>query len=129
MDTLVKTRRISVRHDGIQPRSHERSYGSEISSTVNRLRRLPRIQGNERPWLNNNPATPNPAFFSRVDAVLKLAQENDLHLLIGIYHQKGFMKVARNTAIRSRRSWCGGRRITPVSPAGFTAMDTTIPGA
>src|SRR5262245_29553643 len=39
------------------------------------------------PWLNDNPATPNPDYFANVDAVVKLAQANDLHLLIGIYHQ------------------------------------------
>ncbi len=46
----------------------------------------PNLAG-QRPWLNDNPATPNPDYFTHVDAVVKLAQENDLHLLIGIYHQ------------------------------------------
>src|SRR5688572_17644788 len=41
----------------------------------------------ERPWINNDPASPNPAYFDHVDAVLKLARENDLQLLVGIYHQ------------------------------------------
>jgi hypothetical protein len=39
------------------------------------------------PWLNDNPVTPNPDYFTNVDAVVKLAQANDIHLLIGIYHQ------------------------------------------
>jgi hypothetical protein len=39
------------------------------------------------PWLNDNPATPNPMYFTNVDAVVQLAQANDIHLLIGIYHQ------------------------------------------
>ena len=39
------------------------------------------------PWLNDNPATPNPNYFTNVDAVVQLAQANDVHLLIGIYHQ------------------------------------------
>jgi hypothetical protein len=39
------------------------------------------------PWLNDNPATPNPNYFTNVDAVVRLAQANDIHLLIGIYHQ------------------------------------------
>jgi hypothetical protein len=46
----------------------------------------PNLAG-ERPWINNDPASPNPAYFDHVDAVLKLARENDLQLLIGIYHQ------------------------------------------
>jgi hypothetical protein len=37
--------------------------------------------------LNNNPATPNPAYFTNVDKVVQLSQSNDIHLLIGIYHQ------------------------------------------
>jgi hypothetical protein len=46
----------------------------------------PNLDG-QRPWLNDNPATPNPAYFTNVDAVVRLAQANDIHLLIGIYHQ------------------------------------------
>jgi len=46
----------------------------------------PNLEG-EHPWVDNNPATPNPKYFAHVDAVVKLAQTNDIHLLIGIYHQ------------------------------------------
>lgn len=46
----------------------------------------PNFEGH-RPWLNNNPATPNPAYFTNVDKVVQLAQSNGIHLLIGIYHQ------------------------------------------
>ena len=46
----------------------------------------PNLEGH-RPWLNDNPATPNPLYFTNVDAVVRLAQDNDIHLLIGIYHQ------------------------------------------
>src|SRR5262245_37974674 len=46
----------------------------------------PNLAG-QHPWLNDDPATPNPAYFTNVDTVVKLAQANDLHLLIGIYHQ------------------------------------------
>jgi uncharacterized protein DUF4038/collagenase-like protein with putative collagen-binding domain len=46
----------------------------------------PNLAG-QHPWLNDNPGTPNPNYFTNVDAVVKLAQANDLHLLIGIYHQ------------------------------------------
>jgi hypothetical protein len=41
----------------------------------------------QHPWLNNDPATPNPAYFTNVDAIVKLALTNDIQLLIGIYHQ------------------------------------------
>ena len=46
----------------------------------------PNLAG-ERPWINNDPGSPNPAYFEHVDAVIKLARQNDLQLLIGIYHQ------------------------------------------
>jgi hypothetical protein len=46
----------------------------------------PNLDG-QHPWLNDNPATPNLHYFTNVDAVVKLAQTNDIHLLIGIYHQ------------------------------------------
>src|SRR4249920_3332072 len=46
----------------------------------------PNLAG-ERPWINNDPTSPNPAYFEAVDAVVKLAREIDLQLLIGIYHQ------------------------------------------
>ena len=46
----------------------------------------PNLEGH-RPWLNDNPATPNPEYFAHLDEVVRLAQTNDLHLLIGIYHQ------------------------------------------
>ena len=46
----------------------------------------PNLDG-QRPWLNDNPATPNPAYFANVDAVVKLAEANEVQLLIGIYHQ------------------------------------------
>src|ERR1043166_1157430 len=60
----------------------------------------------QRPWLNNDPATPNPAYFTNVDAVIKMAQENDIQLLIGIYHQTY------------------GRRMTPGNAASWAAWVT-----
>jgi hypothetical protein len=38
------------------------------------------------PWLNDNPLTPNEAFFRRMDAIVSAAQENQQVLLIGVYH-------------------------------------------
>jgi len=46
----------------------------------------PNLDGHH-PWLNDDPATPNPAYFTNVDAVVRLALANDIQLLIGIYHQ------------------------------------------
>lgn len=60
----------------------------------------PNLDG-ERPWLNNDPATPNPTYFSHVDAVLRLARENDLQLLIGIYHQT----YGSRMTVENARAW------------------------
>ena len=60
----------------------------------------PNLHG-QHPWSNDNPATPNPDYFTNVDAVVKLAQTNGLHLLIGIYHQ---MYGSRMT-VENARAW------------------------
>src|SRR5882762_4978157 len=60
----------------------------------------PNLAG-ERPWIKNDPTSPNPAYFDHVDAVLKLARENDLQLLIGIYHQTYGPRMTPNNA----RQW------------------------
>src|ERR1041384_7911911 len=41
----------------------------------------------QRPWLDDNPATPNSDYFDHVDEVIKLAEANEIHLLVGLYHQ------------------------------------------
>jgi hypothetical protein len=67
----------------------------------------PNLAG-ERPWINNDPASPNPAYFDHVDAVLKLARENNLQLLIGIYHQTYGTRMTLNNA-RQWAAWVTSR--------------------
>jgi uncharacterized protein DUF4038/collagenase-like protein with putative collagen-binding domain len=38
------------------------------------------------PWTDNNPLTPNEAFFRRMDAIVASAEQEHLLLLIGVYH-------------------------------------------
>ncbi|PYJ60600.1 MAG: hypothetical protein DME24_08900 [Verrucomicrobia bacterium] len=72
----------------------------------------PNLAG-ERPWLNQDPASPNPAYFTHVDAVLKVAQEHDLQLLIGIYHQTYGSRMTLTNA-RPWAAWVTSRyRDTP----------------
>ena len=40
----------------------------------------PNVYG-EKPWINDNPLTPNEAYFKNVDAVLQIARENDVEHL------------------------------------------------
>ena len=67
----------------------------------------PNLDG-QRPWLNDNPATPNPGYFSNVDAVVKLALATDIHLLIGIYHQTFGKRMTVDNA-RAWAAWVTGR--------------------
>ncbi len=60
----------------------------------------PNLEG-QRPWLNDNPATPNPAYFAHVDEVVRLARTNDIHLLIGLYHQT----YGNRMTVENARPW------------------------
>lgn len=60
----------------------------------------PNLDGHH-PWLQDNPATPNPGYFAHVDEVVKLAQTNDLQLLIGIYHQT----YGARMTVENARAW------------------------
>lgn len=49
--------------------------------------RDPNVNG-EKPWINDDPTTPNEAYFTNVDRVMDLAAENGLTLVVGIYHAR-----------------------------------------
>lgn len=40
------------------------------------------------PWLGNDPATPNEAYFQHVDAVVALASRARMILALGVFHQR-----------------------------------------
>lgn len=46
---------------------------------------IPNKEG-QRPWLNNDPSTPNEAYFKNIDAAVKIAAENGLYIRLGILH-------------------------------------------
>jgi hypothetical protein len=41
----------------------------------------------QKPWLNDNPLTPNEAYFRNVDTVIQAARERDMILYVMLYHQ------------------------------------------
>jgi|SRR5579871_823271 len=47
----------------------------------------PNVYG-EKPWHDDNPLTPNEAFFRNVDAVLRLACENNVVISMTLFHQR-----------------------------------------
>jgi len=67
----------------------------------------PNLEG-QHPWMNDNPATPNLHYFTNVDSVVKLAQANDIHLLIGIYHQTYDSRMTVDNA-KSWAAWVTSR--------------------
>jgi hypothetical protein len=42
----------------------------------------------QKPWLNNDPATPNEAYFKNVDAVVRIAGENHVAISMTLFHQR-----------------------------------------
>ena len=47
----------------------------------------PNVHG-EKPWINDNPLTPNEAYFKNVDAVIRIARDNGLIFSVTLYHQR-----------------------------------------
>jgi hypothetical protein len=42
----------------------------------------------QRPWIDNNPLTPNEAYFRHVDQILQIARDSDLVISMTFYHQR-----------------------------------------
>ena len=47
----------------------------------------PNVYG-QKPWINDDPLTPNEAYFQNVDAVLQIASENNVVISMTLYHQR-----------------------------------------
>jgi hypothetical protein len=55
----------------------------------------------QKPWLNDDPLTPNEAYFRNVDAVLQAARERDLILYMMPYHQT----CRKRITVANARPW------------------------
>src|SRR6266542_1282116 len=55
----------------------------------------PNLAG-QPPWANNNPATPNEAYFRQADAIVALALRYGIHLVLYLCHntQKNYVNAA-----------------------------------
>jgi len=60
----------------------------------------PNVHG-QKPWINNNPLTPNEAYFRNVDSVIRIARENNLILSVTLYHQR----YRKYITIKNARAW------------------------
>jgi hypothetical protein len=55
----------------------------------------------EKPWLDDNPLTPNEAYFKNVDAVLDIAREHNLVVSMTLYHQR----YRKHITLDNARAW------------------------
>ena len=60
----------------------------------------PNVYG-EKPWINDNPLTPNEAYFKNVDAVLQIARENNFIISMTLYHQR----YRKAITLENARAW------------------------
>jgi len=62
----------------------------------------------QKPWLHDNPPTPNEAYFRNVDAVIQAARERDMILYVMLYHQTCRKRVTVDNA-RAWAKWLAQR--------------------
>ncbi len=62
----------------------------------------------QKPWLDDNPLTPNEAYFKNVDAVLKIAEENNVNISMTLYHQRYRKHITADNA-RAWAKWLAQR--------------------
>ena len=55
----------------------------------------------QKPWLNDDPRTPNEAYFKNVDAVIQAARERDMILYVMAYHQT----CRKHITVDNARAW------------------------
>ncbi len=54
-----------------------------------------------KPWIDDNPLTPNEAYFKNVDAVLQIARENNVNISMTLYHQR----YRKHITVDNARAW------------------------
>jgi hypothetical protein len=60
----------------------------------------PNVYG-QKPWINNDPLTPNEAYFKNVDSVIRIARENNLVFSVTLYHQR----YRNYITLKNARAW------------------------
>ncbi|MHB1038487.1 MAG: apiosidase-like domain-containing protein [Pirellulales bacterium] len=62
----------------------------------------------DKPWINDNPLTPNEAYFKHVDAVVQIAREKNVTISMTIYHQR-YRKCITLANARKWATWIARR--------------------
>jgi hypothetical protein len=60
----------------------------------------PNVYG-EKPWINNDPLTPNEAYFKNVDSVIQIARDNNVVFSVTLYHQR----YRKYITVDNARAW------------------------
>ncbi|OHB75858.1 MAG: hypothetical protein A2Z25_01385 [Planctomycetes bacterium RBG_16_55_9] len=60
----------------------------------------PNVYG-QKPWINDDPLTPNEAYFQNVDAVVRIAGENNVVISMTLYHQR----YRKCITVENGRAW------------------------
>ena len=67
----------------------------------------PNVAG-QKPWVNDDPSTPNDQHFRHVDSVMELTRESGLVVALGIFHQLQASRIAPANA-RAYATWLARR--------------------
>ncbi|MHC4559448.1 MAG: apiosidase-like domain-containing protein [Planctomycetota bacterium] len=67
----------------------------------------PNVYG-QKPWINDDPLTPNEAYFQNVDAVIQIARENSVVISMTLYHQR-YRKCITAENSRAWAKWLAQR--------------------
>ncbi|MGA2030644.1 MAG: DUF4038 domain-containing protein [Thermoguttaceae bacterium] len=60
----------------------------------------PNVYG-QKPWINDDPLTPNEAYFKNVDAVVRIAADNNLAISMTLYHQR----YRQHITVKNAQRW------------------------
>ena len=60
----------------------------------------PNVYG-QKPWINDDPLTPNEVYFQNVDAVVQIARENSVVISMTLYHQR----YRKCITVENGRTW------------------------
>ena len=62
----------------------------------------------QTPWINNEPTTPNEAYFKNVDSIIQLGRQKGLVFVLGVFHQLQTSRITPKNA-RTYATWLAGR--------------------
>src|SRR5262249_42888492 len=62
----------------------------------------------EKPWIGDNPLTPNEGYFKEVDAIVQIARQNNINISMTVFHQRYRKFLTRDNA-RAWAKWIATR--------------------